>query len=82
MGMAPADSAAMLARVDVEPFRGDLIRSRYQHVWFSRGTDDYLLYLQAYSYLDASDCSDVTMEFTRVDGQWTLTDKWAIECID
>ena len=80
---APVGYASMLTLVTDEPYKGDLIRTRYRHVWFSRGTDDYMLYLQVHYYIDPDPgCGDETIEFVRMDGQWSLKDKGTQLCID
>jgi hypothetical protein len=68
MQAPPADSAAIIesAGQSTKDMLAD--KKRYKITWFSRKTDDYLIYFQVRD--SASDCGDEAPEFYKDDGKW------------
>jgi hypothetical protein len=44
-------------------------KKKYKVTWFTRKTDDYLIYFQVRADTDSA-CGDEAPEFYKVDGQW------------
>ncbi|MFI4920295.1 MAG: hypothetical protein ACHQAZ_01485, partial [Gammaproteobacteria bacterium] len=65
------------------PLKSDVTSDKFKKVWFSRGNDDYLLYLQVHYYVDSNTgCGDDVIEFKKTTGQWAVANADSNICVD